>query len=153
MSSVLRTLWLSGGWFQTQAFWGTHFGDQEAGMQYLMIFSICLTLLSLPSSYSLVHLYNSYCFCFVLFCFFLGPHLWHMEVLGLEVGLELQLLPTPQPTQCGIWAMSAISITAHGKVEPLTHWVRPGIKPTSSWILVRFSTYWATTGIPTTLTV
>ena len=32
--------------------------------------------------------------------------------------------------------------------DPLTHQVRPGIKPTSSWILVLFLTYWATTGTP-----
>ena len=28
--------------------------------------------------------------------------------------------------------------TAHGNAGSLTHWVRPGIEPTSSWILVRF---------------
>ena len=28
--------------------------------------------------------------------------------------------------------------TAHGNAGSLTHWSRPGIKPTSSWILVRF---------------
>ena len=28
----------------------------------------------------------------------------------------------------------------------LTHWVGSGIEPTSSWILVRFLTHWATTG-------
>ena len=30
----------------------------------------------------------------------------------------------------------------------LTHWVRPGIKPASSWILVRFLTCWAPIGTP-----
>ena len=30
----------------------------------------------------------------------------------------------------------------------LTHWARPGIKPTTSWFLVRFINYWATTGTP-----
>ena len=29
-----------------------------------------------------------------------------------------------------------------------THWVRPGIKPTSSWILVSFVNRWATKGTP-----
>ena len=28
--------------------------------------------------------------------------------------------------------------TAHGNAGSLTHWARPGIEPTSSWILVRF---------------
>ena len=44
--------------------------------------------------------------------------------------------PTPQPQQCGIWAMSATYMAAHS----LTHWVGLEIKPVSSWILVRFVT-------------
>ena len=30
--------------------------------------------------------------------------------------------------------------------DPLTHWVRPEIEPSSSWILARFLTRWATMG-------
>ena len=33
--------------------------------------------------------------------------------------------------------MSVNYITAHGNTRSLTHSVRPGIKPTSSWLLVR----------------
>ena len=40
----------------------------------------------------------------------------------------------------GIWAVSVTYITAHSNTGSLTHWVRPGIKPVSSWILVRFVT-------------
>ena len=40
------------------------------------------------------------------------------------------------------------TVTAHGNGGSLTHWVRPGIKPTSSWILVGFVNHWATMGIP-----
>ena len=36
---------------------------------------------------------------------------------------------------------------AHGNTRSLTHWVGPGIKTTSSWILISFLTHWATTGI------
>ena len=32
--------------------------------------------------------------------------------------------------------------------DPLTHWARPGIKPTTSWFLVRFVNHWGTTGTP-----
>ena len=46
----------------------------------------------------------------------------------------------PQPQQCGIRATSVIYTTAHGNAGSLTHWVRPGIEPTSSWILVCFIT-------------
>ena len=47
----------------------------------------------------------------------------------------------------GIGAASVTYTTAHGNARSLTHWARPGIKPASSWILVRFFNYWATTGI------
>ena len=40
-----------------------------------------------------------------------------------NVGSKLRLRPTT---------------TAHGNTRSLTHWARPGIKPASSWILVRF---------------
>ena len=56
---------------------------------------------------------------------FLGPHLWHMEVPGLGVKSELQLLA---------YAIATIM------PDPLTHWLRPGVKPTSLQILVRFLT-------------
>ena len=36
--------------------------------------------------------------------------------------------------------MPATYTTAHGNAGFLTHWVRPGIKPASSWILARFVT-------------
>ena len=35
---------------------------------------------------------------------------------------------------------SATYTTAHSNAGSLTHWVRPGIEPVSSWILVRFFT-------------
>ena len=34
--------------------------------------------------------------------------------------------------------VSATYTTAHGNAESLTHWMRPGIEPTSSWILGTF---------------
>ena len=72
---------------------------------------------------------------------FLGPRPWHVEVprLGIEPALQLPAL-TPQPQQRRIWAASATYTTAHDNAGFLTHWARPGIKPTSSWILVGFVT-------------
>ena len=61
--------------------------------------------------------------------------LWHMEVPRLGVELEL---PTPQPQQFRIWAVSATCTTTHSNTGSPTHWARPGIEPSSSWILVRF---------------
>ena len=65
----------------------------------------------------------------VLFCFvaFLGPNLWHMEVPRPGVESELQLL-------------AYTTATAHSNAKSLTHWAKPGIEPTSSWILVSFIT-------------
>ena len=60
---------------------------------------------------------------FSSFFLFLGLHLLHMEIPRLVVKLELQLL--------------AYS-TATAMPDPLTHWLRPGIEPASSWILVGF---------------
>ena len=68
----------------------------------------------------------------VCVCFFLQPHLQHMEVLSLGVQSELHLQPTPQPQQCQIWAMSATYDAAFGNARSLTHWARPGTKLTFS---------------------
>ena len=73
-----------------------------------------------------------------LFFFFLGPQPGHMEVPRLGVQLELWPRPTPQPQQWGIWVTSATYTTTHGNARSLIHWVRPGIKPAISWMLVRF---------------
>jgi len=44
----------------------------------------------------------------------------------------------PEPQQRGIQATSATYPTAHSNAGSLTHWARPGIKPETSWFLVRF---------------
>ena len=44
----------------------------------------------------------------------------------------------PQPQQCQSWAASVTYTTAHSNAGSLTHWVRPGIKLASPWILVGF---------------
>ena len=62
--------------------------------------------------------------------------------------------------QIGATAASATSTTAQGNTRSLTHWVRPGIKPATSWFLVGFVFRWAAIGtpvptfwVPTALTV
>ena len=55
--------------------------------------------------------------------------------IGAVTSLEQ---PIPQPQQSQIWAMSMTCTTVHSNAGSLTHWVRPGIKPASSWILVIF---------------
>ena len=86
-------------------------------------------------------LVNGWCFKFTVVChmaaenkdkglntyffFFLGPHQQHMEIAKLGVELELQL---------------QAYTTALSNTRSLTHWAGPGVKPTSSWILVGFFT-------------
>ena len=74
-------------------------------------------------------LFSFYLFIY-LFCI-LGPHpcIWNWNC---------SCWPMPQPQQCRIQAVSVTYTTARDKARSLTHWVRPGIKPASSWILVRF---------------
>ena len=48
--------------------------------------------------------------------------------------------PTPQPQQKWIPATSATYTAAHSSARALTRWVRPGIIPACSWMLVRFVT-------------
>ena len=82
----------------------------------------------------------THCFLFVFAFFFLGPYPQHMEGARLGIELELQLLayepclrlPHHSSQQC--WM--------------LNHWVRPGIEPLSSWVLVWFVTCWTTMGTP-----
>ena len=56
---------------------------------------------------------------------FLGPQLQPMEVPRLGVKSELQLL---------------VYATVHSNARSFTHWSRPGIEATSSWIPVGFVT-------------
>ena len=64
---------------------------------------------------------------------------WHTEVprLGVESNLCC-CQPTPQPQPHQIQVVPSTYTIAHNSAGSLTHWVRPGIKPSSSWILVRF---------------
>ena len=71
-----------------------------------------------------------------------------MKVSSVGVELELQLRPTPQQQQHRILAVSVTYTTAHSNAGSLTHWARPGVEPSSLWILVRFFTCWDTAGTP-----
>ena len=74
--------------------------------------------------YFMPYIYIQLFFLF-LFSFFLlfRATLWQMEVPRLGVESELQLL--------------AYAIV-HGNTGSLTHWMRPGIEPEVSWVLVGF---------------
>ena len=81
--------------------------------------------------------------------------IWKFPDWGLKRGCSCW--PTPQPQQYRIWAMSATYTIACGKMASLTHWLTPGLKPTSfrtlyqvfnllsnsrdSWIFLLMSTH------------
>ena len=88
-------------------------------------------------------------FFFFVFCLFRATPtrgLWTFPGCGSNRTYICQ--PTPQPQQRGILASSATYTTVHGYARSLTHWSRPGIKPGTSWFLVRFINHWAMTGTP-----
>ena len=77
---------------------------------------------------------------FLSFLFFLEPNPRHVEVPRLGVNWSCSCQPTPQPQQRQIRATYATYTTVCGHTRSLIHWVRPGMEPTSLWILVRFIT-------------
>ena len=76
---------------------------------------------------------------FLSFCLFvfLGPQVWNMEVPRPVSNWSCICQPTSQPQLHRIWATAATYTTAQSNARYLTHQVRPGIEPTSSWLLVR----------------
>ena len=75
----------------------------------------------------------------------LGPHVWHMEVHMIGVESEL-LLPAFTATATPDLSCICDLRQSSWQCQILTHWGKPGIKSTSSWILVRFLIHWTTTG-------
>ena len=89
-------------------------------------------------------------FLFFSFFFFFGHAFGMWKCPGQGSNQSCSCRPTPKPQQHQIWAASVTYTTAQGNARSLTHWMRPGIKPVSSWMLVRFVIcfHWATTGTP-----
>ena len=84
----------------------------------------------------------------LFFFFFLGTHLWHMEVPRLGSHWSYSCWPSPQPQNTGSEPESAAYTTVHNNTGSSTHWARPGIEPASLWILLEFLNCWATKGTP-----
>ena len=61
---------------------------------------------------------------------------------SFQLGIELELQMTAYATAMGTPNQACSS------ARSLTHWVRPGIKPESLQMLVRFLTHWAAIGPP-----
>ena len=73
---------------------------------------------------------------------------------GSQVRVESELLLLAYTRATATQDPSRICNLHHSSLPhgSLTHWARPGIRPTSSCILIRFANHWATMGTPTTCT-
>ena len=80
---------------------------------------------------------------------FLGLKVQHKEVprMGWNQIYSYQP-PMSQAQEQQFRTASVTYTTAHRNAGSLTHWARPGIKPVSSWILVRSINHWAMMGTP-----
>ena len=74
----------------------------------------------------------------IVFCLFRAMPMAYGGSQARGLIITVACWPTPQPQQCQSWAASATYTTAHGNDGSLTHWVRPGIEPATSWFLVGF---------------
>ena len=82
--------------------------------------------------------------CFLVFCLLLSLHLfycwtwgiWRFPGQGSNGSCCCQTIAEPQ--QHGIPATSVSYTTAQHNAWSPTHWARPGIKATTTWMLVRF---------------
>ena len=108
------------------------------------LYNGCLPGLLFPHSGPLhTYLFNSSCPAF------LGLHLWHMEIHRLRSWIRAAAAgPHHSHSRAGSEPHSWPTPQLVTMPDPLTHWARPGIKPTSSWVLVRFLTHWTTRGTP-----
>ena len=80
--------------------------------------------------------YSFFVFFFFNVCVFLRPHSQHRHMEVPRLGGWIRAIAgghSHSHRQQGFPAAFA-----HGNAGSLTHWVRPGIKPVSSWVPVRF---------------
>ena len=83
---------------------------------------------------------------FLFFCLFQGHTRGIWKFPGQGSNRSCSHRPTPEPQQHSIQAMSVTYTTAHGNAGSLTHPVRPGIEPTTSWFLAGFFNHCAMMG-------
>ena len=87
-----------------------------------------------------IFIVKSFCLFVCFFCF-LELHPWHMEVpwLGVESrGTSAGLCHSHPNSGSKPHLRPTLQLTAAANAGSPTHWARPGVKPASSWILVRF---------------
>ena len=94
--------------------------------------------MSLPNiKPSLLYFILFYILLYFIFCLFRATPAGYG---GSQARSQIRAVATSmsQPQQRQFRATSAIYTTAHDNARSVTNWARSGIKPVSSWILVRF---------------
>ena len=81
------------------------------------------------------------CFCFCFSSFLAISWATPAAYGGSQARGGIGAVAMAQPQQRGIRAASATYTAAHGKAGSLTHRVRPGIEPATSWFLVGFANH------------
>ena len=93
----------------------------------------CWATMGTPSLFFYFFIFYFFNLFFVLFfCHFLGcsRSIWRFPGYGSNQSCSHQ--PMPEPQQLGIQVTSATYTSAHSNTRSLTHWARPGNKPTTS---------------------
>ena len=109
--------------------------------KYVCVYKMHIYWVSVSLQYSRVECSS----LFFFFCF-LGPHPQYVDVP--RPGVELELQRPAYATATAVWDLSCICNLYYSSQQQqiLNPWVRPGIEPTFSCVLVRFITCWATRG-------
>ena len=102
---------------------------------YLLFFQLFVSVTTLQHKFLSIILF--FFFLFGLWSFEDHTHgIWRFP--GQVSNWSYSCQPPPQPQLRQIRAASVTYTTAQGNARFLTHWVRPGIEPTTSRFLVRF---------------
>ena len=76
-------------------------------------------------------------FILFIYLFFMDAPATYGSSWAMELNWNYRCRPMPQPLQSLIWVITVTYTTAWGNAGSLTHWLRPGIEPMSSWTLCR----------------
>ena len=125
------------------------FSGLEPSHNFFVIIAIVLCMWPSPNGYSLstccfFHLLNLKNFFFIFLLFRAAPTAYG----SFQARDRSNWSCSCQPQQWWIQVKVVTCTTTHSNTRSLTHWAGPGIKPGSSWILVRVLYHWATVGTP-----
>ena len=104
--------------------WGERNADSQASQIYWIEIQWWV-----PATFNLIN------YIWINYSIFYGHtcDIWRFPCYGSKRNCSCQ--PMPQPWQCWIWASSSTHAASCSNAGFLTHWVRPGIEPTSWWTL------------------